>query len=195
MNEHLGDLLSAYLDGSLHADELARIADHLDGCGDCIAEFRAVQQGRSAVRMLPWLEMPEGLEPHAGDLLSAYLDGELVETEGGLVERHLAACAGCRDELYELDAARSAVRSLPTLEFLPSRQPLLPPAARHRAVALAGWAAGIAAAAAISLGVLTADRTSEPVDLDSIASRHSARVSVETGLPVVPVMFPAGAGP
>ena len=188
--EHLGGLLSAYLDGELHPDELSQVADHLEGCPPCIAEFRLVQQGRSAVRMLPWLAVPETLEVHAGDLLSAYLDGECTGTEVAGLQHHLSACPACHDELHELDVARTAVRSLPTLEYTVLRPA---PAARRRTqrvAAVAGWAAGIAAAVAVTLGVVTADRSTEPVDLDSIASRHSARMSVETGLPTVPVMFP-----
>jgi anti-sigma factor RsiW len=194
MNDHLGDLLSAYLDGALDPDELGRIADHLDGCAGCIAEFRAVQQGRSAVRMLPWLVMPEGLEPHAGDLLSAYLDGEAAEVEGEYLSRHLASCPGCRDELYELDAARTAVRALPTLEYFPGRRMVHPAPVRRRVAAVAGWAAGIAAAAVVTLGVVTSGESPQPIDLDAIASRHAARVSVDSGLPVVPVLFPTEEG-
>jgi anti-sigma factor RsiW len=54
---------------------------------------------------------------HPDELLSAHLDGELTATERETVAAHLLACERCRQELSDLSAARSAVRSLPTLEL------------------------------------------------------------------------------
>lgn len=50
---HLGDLLSALLDGELPADERARASAHLAACADCSAELEAVGQARQWVRDLP----------------------------------------------------------------------------------------------------------------------------------------------
>jgi anti-sigma factor RsiW len=41
----------------------------------------------------------------AGDLLSAYIDGELAGRQVQAVETHLTACAGCREELETLRSA------------------------------------------------------------------------------------------
>ena len=50
--------------------------------------------------------------------LSAYLDGELAPGDVAALERHLAECAECRDELAGLREVRALLRALP--------QPALP---------------------------------------------------------------------
>src|SRR5262245_5497337 len=50
---------------------------------------------------------------HPRDLLSAYVDGELIAAERAEVEAHLAACAQCRDHLLSLRALSSALRDEP----------------------------------------------------------------------------------
>ena len=62
---HPSELISAYLDGELHGDELERLLDHLNGCGRCTRELEEIQEIRAAVRSLPVLELPEGLVPEA----------------------------------------------------------------------------------------------------------------------------------
>jgi anti-sigma factor RsiW len=62
---HPSELISAYLDGELHGDELDRLLDHLNGCGRCVIEMEETQQVRAAVRSLPVLELPRGLVPDA----------------------------------------------------------------------------------------------------------------------------------
>ena len=54
---------------------------------------------------------------HLGELLSAHLDGELLDHERARVGGHLQECERCRAELAELASARSLVRSLPILEM------------------------------------------------------------------------------
>ena len=51
-----------------------------------------------------------------GELLSAYLDGELREGELDLVVSHLAECLECIAEFHDLKEARAAVRMLPMLQ-------------------------------------------------------------------------------
>lgn len=58
---HLGDGLSAYLDGEVDDAERSRIAQHLAGCEACSAERDDVGRARSAVRGLPVLEPPPEL--------------------------------------------------------------------------------------------------------------------------------------
>lgn len=60
---HLGDLLSAYLDGELRPDERDRVAVHLQSCGTCRYELEGVSEARAAVRSLPTLELPVLLMP------------------------------------------------------------------------------------------------------------------------------------
>ena len=58
---HLGELLSAHLDGELSLDEARLVAGHLEVCGACRAEFDDLAAARAAVRTLPALELPESI--------------------------------------------------------------------------------------------------------------------------------------
>lgn len=58
---HLGELLSAHLDGELSLGEARLVAGHLDVCGACRAEFDDLAASRAAVRTLPALELPESV--------------------------------------------------------------------------------------------------------------------------------------
>ena len=72
---HLGDALSALLDGELADEEAARARPHLDACPACAAELAAVSQARSWLRALPSVEPPAGFlagllaSPPAGDVV------------------------------------------------------------------------------------------------------------------------------
>ncbi len=54
------------------------------------------------------------------ELLSSYLDGELNSDTHNLVKEHLERCERCRRELEGVQHVKTALRSLPELEF-PSR--------------------------------------------------------------------------
>ena len=53
---HLGDRLSAYLDGELLTLEHRRVTKHLVDCADCRAELQDLDRARIAVRSLPGVE-------------------------------------------------------------------------------------------------------------------------------------------
>lgn len=55
---HVGDLLSALLDGELGAAEEAAVRAHLDGCEACRDELAATERVRALVRGLPQLDLP-----------------------------------------------------------------------------------------------------------------------------------------
>ncbi|HET6793166.1 MAG TPA: zf-HC2 domain-containing protein [Acidimicrobiales bacterium] len=55
---------------------------------------------------------PQAPPEHPHDLLSAYLDGELDRAHRRTVERHLAGCEDCREELASVQEARSWLRGL-----------------------------------------------------------------------------------
>ena len=55
---HPGELLSAWLDGETTANESASVEAHLAGCSQCRIEVDGIHRARSAVRSLPWLELP-----------------------------------------------------------------------------------------------------------------------------------------
>ncbi|MEY2476690.1 MAG: putative zinc-finger [Actinomycetota bacterium] len=57
---HLGDLVSALLDGELTAGERAAAEAHLAGCPDCRTEMARTAAMRSLVRGLPPIEPPFG---------------------------------------------------------------------------------------------------------------------------------------
>lgn len=55
---HLGELLSAYLDGETTADETKRVVAHLASCDRCSDEMSDIHAARGALRSLPVLDMP-----------------------------------------------------------------------------------------------------------------------------------------
>jgi anti-sigma factor RsiW len=60
--EHLGDQISAYLDGELATLEMPAVTTHLDTCADCRRELAELDKSRTAVRALPGLETPAFLD-------------------------------------------------------------------------------------------------------------------------------------
>ena len=61
MSGHLGDGLSALLDGELEYAEAAAARAHLQGCPFCRAELDATATTRALVRALPMVEPPADL--------------------------------------------------------------------------------------------------------------------------------------
>jgi hypothetical protein len=57
---HLGELLSAHLDGELSADEAATVEAHLADCDACRAELDATRVVREKVRAAPAVDPPVG---------------------------------------------------------------------------------------------------------------------------------------
>ena len=57
---HLGDALSALLDGELSPAQQETARDHLVACPECTEELAAVGQARSWVRGLPQVDPPFG---------------------------------------------------------------------------------------------------------------------------------------
>ena len=60
---HLGEQLSAYLDGELITAEMPVVSTHLDSCSDCRRELGELDRSRTAVRALPGVEPPIFLAP------------------------------------------------------------------------------------------------------------------------------------
>jgi anti-sigma factor RsiW len=60
---HLGEQLSAYLDGELVTAEIPMVSSHIDSCSDCRRELAELDRSRTAVRALPGVEPPEFLAP------------------------------------------------------------------------------------------------------------------------------------
>ncbi len=192
----IGELMSAYLDGELRDGELARVVAHLTDCLACIAEFHDLKEARTAVRMLPILQVPDRVMPaaHYGPELSAFLDGELTVDEQEMIVAHLRSCTDCLLELQDLDAARTAVRALPGVEPPLPLLPRLPARSQRTSLRrLAIAAAGFAAAAFIAFNMGSSGPEPTPVDLDQFADRHNVRLSVDDGVGVVPALANPGA--
>ncbi len=138
--------------------------------------------------------------PHLGEGLSAYLDGELLPAEQASVVAHLEACAACRDELLEIDAARTALRSLPVHDpplLLGTGRPPAAGGARRRRVASrpAAWVAATAAAVVLAVGGVGMARSGsgdDAVEIGQMIDRHNVRVSADLGLPAVQVVQVVG---
>ena len=60
MTSHIGDALSALVDGHLGPAEAASARAHVAECSDCAAELEAITASRSWLRDLPAVEPPRG---------------------------------------------------------------------------------------------------------------------------------------
>jgi anti-sigma factor RsiW len=131
---------------------------------------------------------------HAGDALSALLDGELPPDDEQAVRAHLASCPTCEAELEEVRSARSWVQALPAVD------PPFGLIERLSATRRRRWwaAASLAAAAAVSVafvGALPAREAAVDPAVANLVRTHAVTASVD-GEPVsqlatagVPVSF------
>lgn len=113
---------------------------------------------------------------HLGSGLSAHLDGELGEVERIEVERHLAGCLRCQDDLVSLERVRDLVRSLPVA--VPPRDRFTPRRVRWAWAAAASLAAGLLA---VSL-VVAPGESDATFDLDTLNEQHTARLVADPGI-------------
>ncbi|MGH8928886.1 MAG: anti-sigma factor family protein [Acidimicrobiia bacterium] len=84
---------------------------------------------------------------HLGELVSAYLDGELSVRERSQAEAHLAGCDFCRDELNDMMVVRARLRALPMHEApaeLTGRVPTADPLYRRPRFLVGAAAAAVA---------------------------------------------------
>ena len=98
------------------------------------------------------------------DQLSAYIDGELDASAAERLERHLAECGRCRQEMEQLRATITALQELPAVEpprsftLSPERvaprppMPVASPLAFGARIAAAGVAAALAVVLVVDLG-------------------------------------------
>jgi len=117
---------------------------------------------------------------HAGELISAYLDGELAKAEIDQLHSHLATCGKCAAELQEMQVVRSAVRSLPLLELpaglIPEADAEVVPLRRNKGF----WVGAAAAAVAVVIAIAAIVTPSTPsVALEELNSRYGARASLD----------------
>lgn len=126
---------------------------------------------------------------HLDELLSVFLDGETTPAESARVTGHLADCERCRRLLTELNLARAALRSLPTLELpvVLVVPPEVTPLVRRRSV----WVGGAAAVAAAVITIATiVTPPAEPLDLSDVSRQIGARSSLDAGAASLKVVAP-----
>lgn len=129
---------------------------------------------------------------HAGELISAYLDGELNGEERQRLFDHLSSCGACTVEIEDMQRVRSAIRSLPMMEVPPG----LVPEADDEAVPITrnrGFLVGAAAAAVALVIAVAAVLTPAPAALsvDDLNSRFGARVSADPAFGPAKVVVPS----
>jgi anti-sigma factor RsiW len=128
---------------------------------------------------------------HAGELISAYLDGELPRSEVEQLFKHLSSCGRCSAEMQDLQAVRSAVRSLPLLELppglIPEADAEIIPLHRNR-----GFLVGAAAAVVALVIAVAAIFTPAPaaISVEELNSRYGARASLDPAFGPAKVVVP-----
>ncbi|MCI0370553.1 MAG: zf-HC2 domain-containing protein [candidate division NC10 bacterium] len=207
MTEHLGELLTGYLDAALTAEERTRVEDHLAACGVCRANLEELRRNAAAVGNLP--ELPVAPD-FAGRVTARLPRPGLAQTLAGLLgaggrRLPLAAAAAL---LLAVGAAYLASR-LTTPAPLPVAQG--PPAAsrqdvdrpeprqeRERAVAKAPAPRELAAKAGVPIRefrVAAEDLVAAEAHLRELAAALGGRVVAgerEEGGVTLGVEVPAG---
>lgn len=128
---------------------------------------------------------------HAGDLMSAYLDGELNRAEIEQLEAHLSSCGNCAAEIQQMQTVRSAVRSLPMLELpaglVPEADAEVVPLRRNKGF----WVGAAAAAVALVITIAALVTPSSPsIAIDELNSRYGARASLDPAFGPAKVVVP-----
>jgi anti-sigma factor RsiW len=128
---------------------------------------------------------------HAGEQISAYLDGELARAEIDQLQAHLATCGRCVGELQEMQMVRSAVRSLPLLELppglIPEADAEVVPLRRNKGF-LVGAAAAVVALVIAIAAIVTP--TTPSVALEDLNSRYGARASLDPAFGPAKIVVP-----
>lgn len=128
---------------------------------------------------------------HPSELISAYLDGELIGTEQQKLLTHLSGCGRCSVELEEMQQVRSAVRSLPVIELpdglIPEADAEIIPLRHNRGL----WVGTAAAVVALVIAV-AALVTPPPAQLsvDDLSSRFGARVTLDPSFSPAKLVVP-----
>jgi anti-sigma factor RsiW len=128
---------------------------------------------------------------HPGELISSYLDGELTRVEVDELFDHLASCGRCSVDLQEMQAVRSAVRSLPLLELpaglIPEADGRVVPLHRNRGF-LVGAAAAVVALVIAVAAIVTPSAAS--LSVEELNSRYGARASLDPAFGPAKVIVP-----
>ena len=119
---HLGEELSAYLDGELSTNEIPVVTTHIETCGECRMLLGDLDRSRIAVRALPGVEPPEFLDSHRDiKAVSRSRTPAIVALAAGVAAVMLAFTVGPFGSggqsptisITDLDARHTAVASVP----------------------------------------------------------------------------------
>lgn len=128
---------------------------------------------------------------HPGELISAYLDGELGRAEIDQLRAHLDTCGRCAREFQDIQSVRAAVRSLPLLELpaglVPEAEAEVVPLRRNRGFLVGAAAAIIAVVIAIAAAVAPSTAS---ISLQELNSRYGARASLDPAFGPAKVVVP-----
>lgn len=115
---------------------------------------------------------PVPVDGHAGDLVSARLDGELDDATAAWVDAHLDECAPCRQAARAVEAARSWMRTSPSVDAAPVVESVI--ARRRRLVGNGLVFVGIAWFTLGLLAVTSAVAHPQVVpDVDAMVTAHT----------------------
>lgn len=117
---------------------------------------------------------------HAGDLVSARLDGELDAATAAWVDRHLASCEACADVAGAVRVAREWMRSAPAVDASPVVSSVI--ARRRRAIGNGLVFVGLALSV-LGLLAITSSVTHPRVvpDVDEFVAAHERSSHDESG--------------
>lgn len=105
-------------------------------------------------------------EGHVIDRIQAFLDGELGEDEAGAIDRHVASCGGCSEELERAKAVRGALsadaEASPLRPMWPAVKSRMYRESRPGFSLSFGFATAVAAAAGLVIGISLGSRGMEP---------------------------------
>lgn len=123
------ELLDAYLDGELNAEEKSMVEKHLLECTACSRQLNETSQLIHELKALPAKTMQRQLDfsfldeakPEDNchpilELLDAYHDGELDQQEQSQVKSHLDACSSCSNSLARITELVVDLKSLPRVQ-------------------------------------------------------------------------------
>lgn len=165
-----GPAISAWMDGELTPQEVARVEAHVESCAACQQEMQSLRGCCEMLEEVDEIIMPPELQvsiraailseqsaavcSHIQPLLVSFVDGELAAADRERVAGHVDECQNCNGELVEMRRTARLVGSLPAVDppvwlraqvlAQTSQRPLRRPA-------LAGMGATLLAVAGIAL--------------------------------------------
>ena len=202
--------LSAYIDAELDERTLEEIEVHLSGCEQCRDELAALRMLVSCAGDIEEVESPVDLKQrifeaveetpamaHAcseiRELLSAYVDGELIGEQAASVSAHVNECKECAKELHALQTIAGSARSLESVNPPANIRSRIAAATRESrssvgflewlrgaiSVRPARWAAGAAAAGVLAAAVLIGLPEAPNQPTKPAADRDAARMATQ----------------